>query len=245
MNPLIAAILMPLSSAATIGIGGALEAAGYCPGVVNKSGMWVKSAPWAASGSLDYRDPAFTVLRNRKIDAAVVERTIEKVLDYGIGSGGCDISVVLDSSPASIVTDLWPTGIGASEGTKLLMRSARKACIALVDNGLVDSLAAGIPASKLYVLSLTGWTDSIEKHVTNGAAALALENISGTYLTVRVSTHAAKTATASIDIPARLGDTSESGLLTSLAALGVLMSLGHSVEEAAGFLTSSSWANAS
>jgi cyanophycin synthetase len=234
--PVVAVQEHSMAAAVTSGIGSVLDAAGYSPGVVNKSGMQVGGSPWAVPDSLDYRDPAFTVLRNSRIDAAVIERSSQQILDYGLGSGGCDISVVLDSSSDSIVTELWPTGVKVSEATKLLITSCRRACVALVDDPLIDLAAEDIPATKLYAMSLKGWTDAIEKHVASGATALALENVSETGLSVRISRGGAEATAETLDISMPLPDRSESGLMPSLTALAVLVSMGYTTEEAARFL---------
>lgn len=156
-------------------LGDALRAAGFCPGVIDHRGMTVNGEPWARSESVDSQDPAFALLRNREVDAAVVERASHYFLDMGVGAGGCDLSVLTGLQARPLSTRAWPGGVDARASVRLLMRSARRRAIVLVDDPGLAALAGDCPPERLCVLSTRPEAGRHLGFAAAGALALALE----------------------------------------------------------------------
>ena len=116
-----------------------LNKLGYSAGLINQQGMVIDGQIWASPDQVDYVNPGLQLLRNNTIGAAIIEHSAENLVNFGLGTGGCDIAVVLDCINEDIMTPVWPNGIQSSKVDHFLCHSARLANIILVDS--MDSIA--------------------------------------------------------------------------------------------------------
>ncbi len=125
---------------------------GYSAGLINQQGMSVNGQVWAKPERVDFQNPGLQLLRNNTVGAAIIERSVEDLVNFGLGTGGCDIAVVLDCKNKSITTPVWRNGMRSSEADRFLCQSARLANIILVDS--VDSieLCRQCETDKLFAL---------------------------------------------------------------------------------------------
>jgi len=156
-------------------VSGGLAAADHSVGLASRDGLTVGGVPWARAADVDTRDPAFQLLRNHAVDAVVVERPYDVLDHWGVGSGGCDIAIVLE-----IADGAPPASLSGGPGTadrlaRMLMDAARVASVVSVDSPACARLAVAAPADRLCVVSLRGWSETIERHVAEGARAVVFE----------------------------------------------------------------------
>lgn len=111
----------------------ALNANGYSAGLTNQNGLVVNGQAWANPDQVDHRNPGLQLLRNDTVGAVIVDQSLEKLVDYGIGHGGCDIAVILNCGNQAIMTPVWSQGVSSKRLDMHLALSARLACIVFVE----------------------------------------------------------------------------------------------------------------
>lgn len=125
---------------------------GYSAGLINQQGMVIDGQVWAKPERIDYTNPGLQLLRNNTVGAAIIERRAEDLMNYGLGTGGCDIAVILDCKNINIMTHIWPNGLQSSDVDSLLCRSARLASIISVDSTDSVALCQQCGTNKLFAL---------------------------------------------------------------------------------------------
>lgn len=219
------------SAEATDALGKLFAMLGFCPGVINHSGMFINGEQWATPETIDSFDPAFTLVRNSEIDAAVIEREGRVALDLGVGTGDCDISVILSTDRGAIATAKWRNGINRSEADRLFIRSARKKSVLWIDDSDVAALGSQFPAPGLCVVSLHGYSQEVDQFVSQGATSVVLESATATGFTLRVDLGGNATSRHLVqagNIATRQDDTA---LLPGLASLATMLSLDLGLEK--------------
>jgi hypothetical protein len=222
----------PLSQLITEQIGKALTLEGFSPGVVNKSGMFVNSHPWAMPHSLDYRDPAYTVLRNQEIDAAVLERGFNDLAIHGLGTGGCDCSVIMSIPDQAIFSGTWPNDITPFEVVKTLIRNSRKRSAVLMDDPNIAERVNELDASKLCILSTKGWSQTIEQLVNSGSGAVLVKSATTDSLELIIVTENPDGSSNTLEARIRNIDPVEENTIIAVATLGALLGLGLPIDRA-------------
>jgi cyanophycin synthetase len=149
-----------------------LAAAGHVVGASTRSSMLVGGAPWGAASTVDARDPNFQLLRNPFIDALVVERSYESLETWGLGSGGCDVAVVLDLEGRRSGESQVEDEVSSAQLARLLTQSSRIATVVSVDDPKMQRLCRSLPSERLCVWSREGWSEEISHHVNRGARAV-------------------------------------------------------------------------
>jgi len=127
----------------------------YSTGLINQQGLFVDGQIWATPEQVDYQNPGLQLLRNNTVGAAIVGRSAEDLIYLGLSSGGCDISVILDSENENFVNSIWPDGVQSIQVDKFLCLSARLANIVLVDNAYGIKLCKQCETDKLFAIFLS------------------------------------------------------------------------------------------
>ncbi len=131
---------------------GILNKLAYSVGLINKQGLFIDGKMCAKPEHVNYQNPGLQILRNDTVGAAIIDRTQMQLADFGLGSGGCDISIILESKDENIVTPLWSYGLGSQKVDHFLCLSARLASIILVNNTHSMELCKRCSPEKLFVL---------------------------------------------------------------------------------------------
>jgi len=137
-----------------------LNKQGYSAGLINRQGLTVNGQLWAKPEQVDYKNPGLQLLRNNTVGAAIIDQSAGNLADFGMGSGGCDIAVILNSQNSNIVTPIWPLGISTQKTDKLLSLSARSTSIVYIENSESLQLCQQCPPEKLFALFLMDMTDA-------------------------------------------------------------------------------------
>lgn len=149
-----------------------LTRVGYAVGSSAGRGLIVRGVPWTRPEDVDGRDPAFQLLRNREVDAVVVERGYEILQRSGVGTGGCDVAIVIAAPDVTRST----FGTHYADGlVAMLIESARVAAVLSLDDAGSARVAATAPAERLCVVSGNGWSETVERYVAAGARAVVAE----------------------------------------------------------------------
>lgn len=165
----------PAAASVADAVSRGLTDAGYAVGLASRAGLIVRGVPWSRLEFLDTRDPAFQLLRNREVDAVVVERGYGVLQDWGVGTGGCDVAIVLDE-PETLQDDATSRGTRyADRLVAMLIDCARVATVMSLDDLNCARIAATTPAERLCVVSQHGWSEAVQRQVAAGARAVVME----------------------------------------------------------------------
>ncbi len=128
---------------------------GYCAGLINKQGLNINGLLWSKPEQVNYQNPGLQLLRNNSVGAAIINKSSEDLANFGLGTGGCDIAVILNCRNKKIVTPIWPDGLSVKKIDHLLLKSSRLASILFVENTDGVELCHKGVADKIFPLFMT------------------------------------------------------------------------------------------
>ena len=125
---------------------------GFSVGLINHQGMVVNGQVWVKPSQIDRRNPSLQLLRNNQVGAAVIDRDEVSLADFGLGHGGCDIAIILNTKNESVATPIWEQGLPTKEVDRFLSQSARLATVVFVENSDGVQLCQQADPKKLFAL---------------------------------------------------------------------------------------------
>jgi len=146
-------------------------------GMINKSGMYINNELYSLSKDINYDNPALHLLRNPNINLAIVERDINSILDFGIGTGNCTMSILLDCSDKIVKTKFYEEGISQIEATKLLLENSKDISIVLIDNLILCDLSKKVSKDKVILLATNKNNKELNYFIQNDYNIILLNKI--------------------------------------------------------------------
>lgn len=207
-----------------------LNKSGYPAGVINDAGIEVDGQIWSAPAEVNFQNPNLQLLRNINVGAALVERSNESLADFGLSTGNCDISILLNPSNQIVRTRTWPQGISGHDINKLLIQHSRKTVILLITNQDELELAKSCPSGKLFALFIE--PEGLERELADKANFIRVNRKTERSLEVTIRyEQSLRETTLKLD--------REELTIPSLVSLATLLSLSKSLKDAVSLVESS------
>lgn len=146
-------------------------------GMINKSGMYINKELYTLSKDINYDNPALHLLRNPNINLAIVERDLNTILDFGIGTGNCTISILFDCPKEIVKTTFWEDGISLIEAAKVLLKNTKEISIVLIDDAILCELSKQISKNKLILLCTNKENKEFDYFIKNNYDMIFLDKI--------------------------------------------------------------------
>lgn len=143
----------PLSSPTVRQLAARLDTLGYASAWLDGQTLKVGGEPVARPDPAQLLDPALMMLRRTDAGGVITERPPAALADHGIGSGGCDIALIMGGTETTITTPAWSAGLAVRELDRMLASAARLAAIVLADTPQALNLCAALSPEKLIVIT--------------------------------------------------------------------------------------------
>ena len=178
----------------------ALCSVGYSPGVIDKAGMSVSGRLIAPRNQLDQQDPAIHIFRNQEADASIIYKSPADVIDFGMGTGGADVSVLLGSN-GPVASQYWPEGFTWAQVLSLLIKQSRAGVVLNFDDpGLKDLAKEYRGQRSLCVVTVSRDRESIDGLLSKGFSVAAFHMLDNTSVELIFGVQGAVTA-AEFELP--------------------------------------------
>ncbi len=146
-------------------LGPALTEAGYVVGCATRDGTWVAGKQLSADDATTPKG-ARTLLQDPRIDAAIIETSINVVVDHGLVFDACDVAVI-ETPPEDSVASV--------QALEFLAGLARRAVIIEFDHPLRDQLTKNRDAGDCVFISLHPKYSGLDAHISRGGAAIIFD----------------------------------------------------------------------
>ena len=157
----------------------AMRSLGYTPGVINNAGMSVKGRLIAPGNQLDQVDPALHIFRNQDVDTSIICKSPADVIDFGMGTCGADISVLLDSDDP-VSSQYWSEGFTWEQVLSLLFKHSRAGVVLNFDDFGFKALARQYRGqASLCLVTISRDRESIDALLSEGFSVAGFHMVDG------------------------------------------------------------------
>lgn len=148
-------------------------------GMINSNGMYINNELYTLTKDINYDNPALHLLRNPNINLAIIERDLTSILNFGIGTGNCTISILFDTPEEIIKNRFYENAISLIEATKVLLENTLDTSIVLIDNTILCNLSKQISRDKLILLCTNKENKEFDYFIKNNYDMIFLDKIDG------------------------------------------------------------------
>ncbi len=199
-------------------VGHILARAGHAVGMATAEGLSIAGA-LTARGDRTGAAAGRLVLRDPRVDAAVLETSCGGIESAGLGWDRCSVGAVIDADSRACAKVL-----------RTVVEVARDACVLDADEPRVAALARHSAAERIFVTANVH-NELARSHVREGGRAVVLEpGISGSRLVLYAGEEQTQLL-RSRQIPATLDGTADLAIRNAMFAAAVAVGLGVAVED--------------